>query len=274
MGLETFNTIEWNSPYQTEAYFDACQLIGFPCVKLLLNGTNYYFYQNGSNFVAWELPKTASEVVGELPANFNVYVLDEIGVYDDMDWNNRSKYSTVYSTRGDLLQKDGLGIPSSYKPRFKRSLKKSLESSLSHGIAETDNQVVQALNLFMEHPDRRDNMAFDFFQFVVWRWLLANVVDVHVVMDNSEKPQILGSAVTLKTSTQTNLRFYTSERVSNNPGHFLHHSLLSYYLEKTNLQLVDQSGITTPQEIDLGLRGITEFKLQTTNKTVRFEKFP
>lgn len=261
---------EWKSPYQNEAYFQACSLAGMDCSKLELNGRTYYFYKSGSSYVAWELPQLAVQIIDSFPSGYQGYLHTQVGTYDSMDWSNSfPSYSTLFSLPNDVTQKDSDGLPVTYSKRFKRSLAKGITSGLVHGLAETDEQVNSAIQMFQEHEDRRDGLEVGFFHNSVWQWLLMNAADLHVIQHMNHKA-LLGAAVVLKSNSQSNLRYYTSERSSINPGHFLHHNLLSYYLEKRGFKVVDQSGITSPLEPDLKLRGISEFKLQTSERVSRF----
>ena len=257
----------WNSPYQTEPYFQVHDSIGFRCKSIDIRGKKYYFYQHEGRMIAWELASFPSEYQSHLQISDTVHSLESVENYDQVNWDHSPSYTTVFSKPEDIALLDSEGIPISYSKRFKRSLNKSLRRDLQFRLAETDRQVTEAVSLFNGYPDRRDHHPMSFFDFIVWRYLLAGVADACVIHEPDDSRRILATAIVLKSPDQVNLRYYTAERSSSNPGHFLQHALVMHYLTQ-GYQVVDHSGISPPDNDEF--RGITNFKLQLTQRTAVF----
>jgi hypothetical protein len=260
-------SISWHSPYQTKAYFEACQFAGVECEQITEGKNQYFFYKQGDQYIAWELCEDPI-ISTPIPNGYGYFKLNDKQLYEDIEWVNGS-YSTLISTM-DTFRVTNDGIPKSFSPRFIRSLKKSFNAGLQHSLAETDQQVLEALQLFQNYPDRIDGQSFDHFHSFVKSLLMMDAAEINVVYMELEETDVVGSAVVLKAPSQVNMRYYSALRIPSNPGHFLHHSVIAHYINKPEIQVVDQSGVSSPNETDPKLKDISEFKLQTSQDTVQF----
>ncbi len=262
---------QWNSPYQQESYFQACQKAGFNCVKIEINGNYYFFYQDNGQFVGWEITPPGNGTTTQLSSDYVIYCLSNISSYELTDWEENNYYTYFIQKQQDESQTDCNGH-SPFSTRFRRSLSQSLKYQLSHNIAETDSQIIEALDQFKEYPERRGLITYDLFNYYVWQLLEQGIVDIHVVTRPQPERHICGAAIVLKSPSQVNFRYYTSDRLSGNPGHFLHFSMIDVYINNGDYNIIDLSGISSPYEMDTTLKGITEFKLQTKGKVAQFKR--
>jgi len=262
MSIETCTSIpSWQSPYQEETFFQDSKKVGGNCREVVIEGQKYFFYEFGEEFIAWEVPSYKPKIIHELPESHSIHCLSQVDTYDRVDWKTVA-YATVF------ISKDRQGTEN-YSKRFQRGLVKARGERVQHSVAETNSQIAEVLEKFKDHPAQRGFYDYDLFREATIQHLSSGLAVIHAVYINDPEYCLLGGAVVLKSPTQVNLRFYTSDRTKHHAGHFLIDSIIRHHFENNLINIVDLSGINPPTE-DGKVDGINEFKLQISKRVAGF----
>jgi hypothetical protein len=243
---------QWESPYQTPAYYEGLLQAGVPMEKLETPQGVIYFDCSSAIPTAWELSATTPVDLATL--------------------KGRAAYRLCASSeqRNDSYYTLALGaLDPRFSNRFMRNVKKAKAAMplASLELAETDRQLQQALAQFADHPDRRDNIAQPDFTRRVKALGEAGAMLTYALLNDGE---VIATACALTSSTQANMRYYTAERI-NQAGHLNIYRVVEELFANRALDIVDLSGIS-PVSGDKKMNGIDEFKYQIGGSVLEFEK--
>lgn len=244
----------WNSPYQTSVYAEGLEAAGVPVEVLNTPDGNIYFSDGPDAKTAWELD-----------SRFCLDALDHTGraIYRHRKTISVSPDIDAYYTLA--LNLEDINVANRFMRNVRKARADMPNSRLE--IAETEHQLTAIINSFGAYEERRDGIAMDEFTRRIKSLSEAGALLAYALIDGDV---MKGAVCVLKSQTQANLRYYTSER-GDGAGHLLHYSVIENLFANRGLDVVDLSGIS-PSSDDKKLKGIDEFKQQLGGTIIEFER--
>ena len=245
----------WDSPYQTIAYAEGLAAVNVPVERHLTPAGDVYFTDGPAGSTAWELDAGVP--------------LDTLQLVDRVAYKMRAtpSESLVADAYYTLALDPATTVVAN---RFMRNVRKARAAmpGARLEVAETGQQLTAVIDAFEAHEERRDGMARDEFGRRIRSLFYAGALLAYAMIDGDT---VKGAACVLQSRTQTNLRYYTSDRATT-VGHLLHLALIEDLLGDRGFAVVDLSGIS-PVSGDIKLRGIDEFKHQLGGTVTVFERY-
>lgn len=252
----------WHSPYQDTRFNEAAGVAGFNTAVLKADGGQPIFFHGSERLTAWEISPNLGCSFLDHSDNYQIYQLhSEIDeARPSPDDYNETDYYTLVLDQNDLR----------FTNRFMRNVNKASGSLYGLVEAETNPQINTAIKSIEPYPERYGKIEIDRFASLIKALARTGILKCFVLKKPSSKT-LAGTSFVLLNEEQANLRYYSAARESN-AGHLLHYKVINHLFEELSVHIVDQSGVSPPQEIDPVLRGITEFKRQVGGRVLRFSQ--